>query len=84
VVTKYLAMLHTIYGRDVNAPNLRGHTLLHLLARKGDDCADTIEALLAMHVVSEDGRTSQRLLRMDVLVSVAYNFFFFVTAKDTE
>ena len=67
VVTKYLVMLYTIYGRDVNAPNQRGHTLLHLLARKGDDCSDTIEMLLAMKVFSEDGTASQRLLRMDVL-----------------
>jgi hypothetical protein len=67
VVAKYLVMLHTIYGRDVNAPNQRGHTLLHLLARKGDDCADTLEALLAVRVVSEDKLESRRLLRMDVL-----------------
>lgn len=67
VVSKYLLMLHTIYGRDVNAPNQRGHTLLHLLARKGDDCADAIEALLGVKVVSCDGSASQRLLRMDVL-----------------
>ena len=67
VVSKYLLMLHTIYGRDVNAPNQRGHTLLHLLARKGDDCADTVEALLGIKIVSCDGLTSQRLLRMDVL-----------------
>ena len=67
VVSKYLSMLHTIYGRDVNAPNKRGHTLLHLLARKGDDCAETLEALLKIGLVSEDGSRSQRLLRMDVL-----------------
>ena len=67
VVAKYLVMLHTIYGRDVNAPNQRGHTLLHLLARKGDDCAETLEALLGLRVVSEDGLVSRPLLRMDVL-----------------
>jgi hypothetical protein len=67
VVAKYLVMLHTIYGRDVNAPNQRGHTLLHLLARKGDDCAETLEALLGIRVVSEDGLVSRPLLRMDVL-----------------
>ena len=67
VVSKYLVMLHTIYGRDVNAPNKRGHTLLHLLARKGDDCAETLEALLNIRITSENGSRSHRLLRMDVL-----------------
>ncbi len=67
VVSKYLSMLHTIYGRDVNAPNKRGHTLLHLLARKGDDCAETLEALLNINLVSQDGSRSHRLFRMDVL-----------------
>ncbi len=67
VVAKYLVMLHTIYGRDVNAPNQRGHTLLHLLARKGDDCVQTLENLLAIRVVSEDGLVCRPLLRMDVL-----------------
>jgi ankyrin repeat protein len=66
-VAQFLVMLHATYGRDVNAPNQKGHTLLHLMARKGDDCSDTLEALLAIKVFSSDGRTSQRLLRMDVL-----------------
>ena len=67
VVSKYLSMLHTIYGRNVNAPNKRGHTLLHLVARKGDDCAETLESLLNIRLVSDDGSRSQRLFRMDVL-----------------
>lgn len=67
VVSKYLVMLHNIYGRDVNAKNDRGHTLLHLMARKGDDCVDALEALLKIRLVSEDGRYAKRLFRIDVL-----------------
>ena len=64
-VALYLALLYGAYGRDVNEANAQGHTVLHLLARKGDDCADTLERLLDLR--RSDSGKSTRLLRLDVV-----------------
>ena len=47
-VATYIARLLESLGYDPNEPNKQGHTVLHLLARKGDDCSDTLERLLKM------------------------------------
>lgn len=59
-----LALACAAAGSDPNAApeGGGGHTVLHLLARKGDDAADTLEALLGLR--REDG---SRLLRLDVV-----------------
>ena len=49
---------------DPNAPNDQGHTVLHLLARKGDDCAQTLQGLLKMRKKSN---SKERLFRIDVV-----------------
>jgi len=61
-VAAYLALLHVNYDRDPNHASDKGHTVLHLLARKGDDAADALEHLLALR--DDLGR---RLLRIDVV-----------------
>lgn len=66
-VSKYLAMLHTLYGKDVNQRNNKGHTLLHLLARKGDESAETLESLLQIYLYSNDASDRTKLFRMDIL-----------------
>jgi hypothetical protein len=67
--------------------NGQGHTVLHLLARKGDDCSATLEALLAMRKKS---KPHERLFRIDVVnqgrktpldVAVACSHLF-ATGKD--
>lgn len=63
-VAVFLARLLESKGYDPNAPNDQGHTVLHLLARKGDDCSSTLEALLAMRKISN---ASERLFRIDVV-----------------
>lgn len=45
-VAKYLSMLYFLNGKDVNAKNDKGHTILHLAARRGDSCSQTLEELL--------------------------------------
>jgi len=66
-VSKYLAMLHTLFGKDVNEKNSKGHTLLHLLARKGDDSAETLESLLQLYLCTNDASERMKLYRMDIL-----------------
>lgn len=63
-VAEYLLYFYRPLGRDPNATNDQGHTILHLMARKGDDCADTLERLLALR--SND---DTRLLRIDMVNS---------------
>ena len=44
-VVRYLGLLHSALGtgsRDVNDTNSAGHSVLHLLARKGDHAGGTI------------------------------------------
>lgn len=66
-VSKYLAMLHALYGKDVNQKNNMGHTLLHLLARKGDESAETLESLLQIYLYSKNATDRTKLFRMDIL-----------------
>ena len=61
----FLARILESHGFDPNAPNNQGHTVLHLLARKGDECATTLEALLSM--IKENSTNSERLFRIDVV-----------------
>lgn len=63
-VAVFLARLLEGKGFDPNAPNDQGHTVLHLLARKGDECSLTLEALLAMRKKSNP---EDRLFRIDVV-----------------
>ena len=60
----YLARLLESHGYDPNRPNDHGHTVLHLLARKGDDCSSTLEALLCMR---KKDNPRERLFRIDVV-----------------
>ena len=60
-VVRYLALLYSPLGRDVNETNSNGHSVLHLLARKGDGAADALEALLRL----------RHLVRLDVVNSGA-------------
>ena len=60
----FLARLLESQGYDPNAPNDQGHTVLHLLARKGDECASTLEALLSM---IQENKNRDRLFRIDVV-----------------
>ncbi len=61
-VSNYLALLYADRDRDANEPDADGHTVLHLMARKGDDCADALEEMLALR--DDAGR---RLLRLDAI-----------------
>jgi len=49
-VATYLALIYADLGRDPNEADAThgGHTVLHVMARKGDDCADTLEELLKL------------------------------------
>lgn len=82
-VATYLALLYADLGRDPNEADAThgGHTVLHVMARKGDDCADTLEELLklgrmednpsantsAAAPLSSSSPSSGRLLRLDVV-----------------
>ena len=61
IVVKYLALLYAPLNRDVNETTLAGHSVLHLLARKGDESADALETLLNL---KDNGK---RLIRLDVV-----------------
>ena len=61
-VVRYLGLLYAPFGRDVNEVNSDGHSVLHLLARKGDAAADALETLLAIRSAS-----GERLARLDVV-----------------
>ena len=63
-VAAYLARLLESLGFDPNEANNQGHTVLHLLARKGDDCSQTLEKLLNMRKASN---SKERLFRIDVV-----------------
>ena len=63
-IAVFLARTLESQGFDPNAPNDQGHTVLHLLARKGDECAATLEALLSM---VQENKNSKRLFRIDVV-----------------
>ena len=62
-VSAYLALLYHFMGRDVNEPGAHNHTVLHIMARKGDDCAEALQQLLQLRVPG----LRRRLLRIDVV-----------------
>lgn len=64
IVCQFLARTLEHHGFDPNAGNRKGHTVLHLLARKGDDCSETLETLLAVKKMSNP---NQRLFQIDVV-----------------
>jgi len=65
-VVRYLALLYQPLGRDVNETNSAGHSVLHLLARKGDAAADALEALLGIRQVRLDVVNSGAKTPLDV------------------
>ena len=65
-ISVYLTRLYIAFDRDSNESGKDGHTVLHLMARKGDDCADALEAILA---IKSDENRRKRVLRMDVVNS---------------
>ena len=48
-IAAFLAMMFDIFGQDVQGADSQGHTLLHMIARKGDVVAPTLETLLSLH-----------------------------------
>ena len=42
-IAAFLAELYYILGQDVTSPDTAGNTLLHMIARKGDCSAPTLE-----------------------------------------
>ena len=72
MVACWLALLYPCFGRDANETNQLGHTVLHFLARKGDEVADTLQELLRLRNPSKNSsNTSVRCLRLDVVNSGA-------------
>ena len=71
VLACWLALLHPCFGRDVNETNQLGHTVLHFLARKGDEASDTLQELLRLRNPSSISSSSSffgaRLFRLDVV-----------------
>lgn len=69
VVARWIALLYPCFGRDVNETNELGHTVLHFLARKGDQVADTLQELLKLR--NPSGNSSSvpfgRMFRIDVV-----------------
>lgn len=61
-VVIYLIRLYQVFNRDVNEQNKHGHTALHILARKGDDCANTLDRVLRLK--DDEGK---RLFKLDVI-----------------
>ena len=61
-VSVYLALLYAKYGHNVNETNPQGHSVMHIIARKGDDCSETLGALLRLR--NPDG---SRFLRYDIV-----------------
>ena len=82
-VATYLALIYADLGRDPNEADTShgGHTVLHVMARKGDDCVDTLEELLKLRKmdIKSSAKTSTaaslhlsttssgRLLRLDMV-----------------
>ncbi len=64
----FLALLYGALGRDANeASSPGGHTVLHMLARKGDDCLHTLECLLRLKRRRNSEELRPRLFRLDVV-----------------
>ena len=49
----FLADLYYIMGEDPTCADVSGNTLLHMLARKGDASADTLQALIALRYAND-------------------------------
>lgn len=74
VVACWLALLYPCFGLDVNEPNQQGHTVLHFLARKGDEAAETLQELLRLKKPTNCSSLVVpfgRLFRLDVVNSGA-------------
>ena len=73
IVACWLAMLYPLFGRDVNETNNLGHSVLHLLARKGDETADMLQELLKLRNDSNSSSLVSfgRIFRLDVVNSGA-------------
>ena len=69
VVACWIALLYPCFGRDVNETNELGHTVLHFLARKGDQAADTLQELLKLRNPSSNSSSVPfgRMFRIDVV-----------------
>jgi len=69
VVASWLALLYPCFGLDVNKPNQLGHTVLHFLAKKGDEAADTLQELLRLKNPSSCSSSVPfgRLFRLDIV-----------------
>merc|ERR1711981_1121679 len=71
VVACWIELLYPCFGRDVNETNQLGHTVLHFLARKGDEAADTLQELLMLRNPTTNSPSSAvpfgRLFRLDVV-----------------
>jgi hypothetical protein len=63
-VAAYLALIYADRGRDANEADDDGHTVLHVMARKGDDCAETLEEMLRLRDPSSKKKS---LFRLDVV-----------------
>ena len=55
VLLKYLAMLHALFGKDLNLANDQGDTLAHLLAELGDSHAEVLSSLLEIRIQTQAG-----------------------------
>ena len=70
IIASWLALLYPSFGRDVNETNREGQSVLHLLARIGDEAADTLQALLSLRKHSSSTfptATSERIFRLDIV-----------------
>ena len=53
-MTCFLAELFYVMGENVACQDSLGNTLMHILARKGDDSAQTLEALLNLRFTHDN------------------------------
>ena len=52
---RYLGLLYTPFGQDIDKVNFNGHSMLHFLACKRDEAANTWEIVLAIRSVLGKG-----------------------------
>jgi hypothetical protein len=73
IIACWLALLYPSFGHDVNETNHLGHSVLHLLARKGDEAADTLQELLKLRCNTNPSKSMPfgRMFRLDVVNSGA-------------
>merc|ERR1719189_1672298 len=58
-IATFLADLYYMMGEDPTCPDISGNTLLHMLARKGDASAPTLQALLALRYNNEKMKNNE-------------------------